>query len=47
MVVKRITNDWYILTLKRQEHPSLAFLGLSKREVVDKLKQHLQAEVTL
>ena len=47
MIVKRITDNWYILTLKRQEHPSLAFFGLSKREVVGKLKQHLQAEVTL
>ena len=44
MVLKKITGDWYSLSLKRQGQDSLTFFGISKREVVGKLKQQLRKE---
>ena len=44
MVLKKISGDWYSISLKRQGRGSLTFLGISKREVIGKLKQHLRKE---
>ena len=44
MVLKKITGDWYSISLKRQGQDSLTFFGISKREVVGKLKQQLRKE---
>jgi hypothetical protein len=44
MVVKKITDDWFLASLKRQGHLGLAFFGRSKREVVGRLKQKLRQE---
>ena len=44
MVLKKITGDWYSLSLKRQGQDNLTFFGISKREVVGKLKQQLRKE---
>lgn len=44
MVVKKIKDDWFLASLKRQGHPGLAFFGRSKREVVGRLKQKLRQE---
>ena len=44
MVLKKITNEWYSVSLKRQGRDSLTFFGISKREVVGKLKQQLRKE---
>lgn len=44
MVLKKISGDWYSISLKRQGRDSLTFFGISKREVIGKLKQRLQKE---
>jgi len=44
MVLKKISGDWYSISLKRQGRDSLTFFGISKREVVGKLKQRLRKE---
>ena len=44
MVLKKISGDWYSISLKRQGRDSLTFFGISKREVVGKLKQQLRKE---
>ena len=44
MTIKKISDQWYRLTLKRTEEENLMFFGYSKREVIGKLKQHLRAE---
>jgi len=44
MVLKKISDEWYSISLKRQGRDSLAFFGISKREVVGKLKQQLRKE---
>ena len=44
MVLKKISDKWYSISLKRQGRDSLAFFGISKREVVGKLKQQLRKE---
>ena len=44
MVLKKITNEWYSVSLKRQGLDSLTFFGISKREVVGKFKQRLRKE---
>jgi hypothetical protein len=44
MVLKKISGDWYSISLKRQGQDSLTFFGISKREVVGKLKQQLRKE---
>tara|TARA_B110000046_G_scaffold33327_1_gene35911 strand:- start:1261 stop:1407 length:147 start_codon:yes stop_codon:yes gene_type:complete len=44
MVLKKISGDWYYLSLKRQGRDNLTFFGISKREVVGKLKQQLRLE---
>jgi hypothetical protein len=44
MVVKKITDDWFLASLKRQGYPGLAFSGFSRREVIERLKQKLRQE---
>jgi hypothetical protein len=44
MVLKKISGDWYSISLKRQGRDSLTFFGISKREVIGKLKQQLRQE---
>jgi len=44
MTLKKISDDWYGVTLKRQGKSTLTFFGLSKKEVVGRLKQHLSTE---
>jgi hypothetical protein len=44
MVLKKISGDWYSISLKRQGRGRLTFFGISKREVVGKLKQQLRKE---
>jgi len=44
MTLKKISNDWYGVTLKRQGKSTLTFFGPSKKEVVGRLKQHLSTE---
>ena len=44
MTIKKISDQWYRLSLKRTEGENLMFFGYSKREVVGKLKQYLRAE---
>ena len=44
MVLKKISGDWYSISLKRQGRDNLTFFGISKREVVGKLKQQLRLE---
>ena len=44
MVLKKISGDWYSISLKRQGRDSLTFFGISKREVIGKLKQQLRKE---
>jgi len=44
MILKKISSDWYSISLKRQGRDSLTFFGISKREVVGKLKQKLRKE---
>ena len=46
MVLKRISDEWYSLSLKRQGKDSLTFFGCSKREVVGRLKRQLRTEAT-
>ena len=44
MVLKKISDEWYSISLKRQGRDSLTFFGISKREVIGKLKQQLRQE---
>ena len=44
MVLKKISEEWYSISLKRQGRDRLAFFGISKREVIGKLKQRLRQE---
>jgi|TARA_R110000822_G_scaffold286315_1_gene407662 hypothetical protein len=44
MTLKKISDDWYGVTLKRQGKSTLTFFGPSKKEVVGRLKQHLSTE---
>jgi hypothetical protein len=44
MVVKKIKDEWFLASIKRDGRPSLAFFGRSKREVVGRLKQKLRQE---
>jgi len=44
MTIKKIAEQWYGVTLKRQGKGTLTFFGPSKREVVGRLKQHLRTE---
>ena len=44
MVLKKISDEWYSISLKRQGRDNLTFFGISKREVVGKLKQQLRKE---
>jgi hypothetical protein len=44
MVLKRISDEWYSLSLKRHGKDSLTFFGCSKREVVGRLKRQLRTE---
>ena len=44
MILKKISGNWYSISLKRQGRDNLTFFGISKREVVGKLKQQLRKE---
>ena len=46
MTLKKISNAWYGITLKRTGKGKLVFFGYSKREVVGRLKQHLRSEAS-